>query len=257
MDNNKHPEFPESEDSVFGGINLLARSLRDLDERGLVLSLAAFSEEALGDLLKAFLIPTEATKQLVDGFNAPLGTFSSRIKAAYSIGLITKEQFFDLERLRKIRNEFAHTWKPIDISSQKIATLIESMAFSRIDDQFPETLTEKIRSSMSCLLVEIRSSTHQIKKRGLHAKLVGNNLMRGFTGEELDTQIQNAREELAHFSKNLDGAVGKRRDFYRTRLLQLKDRMTVLPRPKSLEQEKALNDLILEFSRTLLLHRGD
>jgi hypothetical protein len=82
----------------------------------LVLSLAAFAEEALGALLKAFMTPSEATAQLIEGFNAPLGTFSSRIKAAYAIGLITKEQFLDLERLRKIRNEFAHSWKPTRVS---------------------------------------------------------------------------------------------------------------------------------------------
>lgn len=52
------------EDDVFGGINLLTKSLHDLDDRGLILSLAAFSEEALGELLKAFMMPSDATKQL-------------------------------------------------------------------------------------------------------------------------------------------------------------------------------------------------
>src|SRR5690554_3598617 len=150
----------EYEDDVFGGINLLTRSLHDLDDRGLILSLAAFSEEALGELLKAFMMPSDATKQLVEGFNAPLGTFSSRIKAAYALGLITKDQFLDLERLRKIRNEFAHTWKSVSLSKQKVAALIDDMSFSRLDERFPDTLSDKVRSSMSCLLIEIRSSTH-------------------------------------------------------------------------------------------------
>jgi hypothetical protein len=46
--------------------------LRNLDDRGLVLSLAAFAEDALGSLLREFMIPSEATKQLLEGFNAPL-----------------------------------------------------------------------------------------------------------------------------------------------------------------------------------------
>lgn len=71
----KIPDPPEPEDEVFGGINLLTRSLRDLDDRGLVLSLAAFAEEALGELLKAFMTPSEATTQLTEGFNAPLEYF--------------------------------------------------------------------------------------------------------------------------------------------------------------------------------------
>lgn len=134
---------PVPEDEVFGDINLLTRSLRDLDDRGLVLSLAAFVEEALGELLKAFMMPSEATSQLLEGFNAPLGTFSSRIKAAYSMGLVTREQFLDLERLRKIRNEFAHSWKPIDITKPKVASLIDGMNFSRIESRFPDPPTKR------------------------------------------------------------------------------------------------------------------
>lgn len=251
MENDQEMQEPHvPEDEVFGGINQLTRSLRDYDDRGLVLSLAAFAEEALGELLKAFMTPSEATAQLIEGFNAPLGTFSSRIKAAYAIGLITKEQFLDLERLRKIRNEFAHSWKPVDISKQKVAALIEGMAFSRIDDHFPDTPSEKIRSSMSCLLVELRVSTQQIQKKGMQAKLIGNHLMRGFSGD-FETQIQNAREELSHIVENLDGAQKAKRDFYLVLLSRFKDRLTVIARPENPEQKKALFSFLEEFSSAL------
>lgn len=246
----KIPDPPEPEEEIFDGINLLTRSLRDHDDRGLVLSLAAFAEEALGELLKAFMTPSEATTQLIEGFNAPLGTFSSRIKAAYAIGLITKDQFLDLERLRKIRNEFAHSWKPVDLSKQKIAALIHSMAFSRIDDHFPDTPSEKIRSSMSCLLVEIRSSNHQIQKNGMQAKLVGSQLMRGFSGD-FEIQIQNAREELNNIAKNLQGTEEKKRVFYLTLLLRFKDRLTVLARPEGPEQKRILTAFLEEFGNVL------
>jgi hypothetical protein len=239
------------EDEVFGGINLLTRSLRDLDDRGLVLSLAAFAEEALGELLKAFMTPSEATSQLLEGFNAPLGTFSSRIKAAYSIGLITKEQFLDLERLRKIRNEFAHSWRPIDITKPKIASLIDGMSFSRIEDRFPDTPNEKIRGSMSCLLVELRSSAHQIQKKNMQARFIGNHLMRGFSGN-FESQIQNASEELSDILKNLESAQGEKRDFYFALLNRFKDRLTVLARPVTPEQEKMMAAFYEEFRRALL-----
>lgn len=181
-----------------------------------------------------------------------MGTFSSRIKVTYAIGLITKEQLLDLECLRKIRNEFAHTWKPVDISKQNIAALIENMAFSRIDDRFPETPVEKLRSSMICLLVEIRSSTHQIKKQCLQAKLVGNHLMRGFFGD-FETQIQSAREELDNIVKNLDGAEKTKRRFYQGLLIRFKDRLTVLAKPEAPEQKIALAELLEEFTGVLKL----
>lgn len=107
-------------DEAFGDLNRLQRIMRDLDERGLILSLSTFAEEALGDLIGAFLISGESTKQLLNGFNAPLGTFSARIKMAYSLGLITRPQREDLDRLRRIRNEFAHTWEPVTFTAQKL-----------------------------------------------------------------------------------------------------------------------------------------
>lgn len=244
----QEPQVPE--DEIFGGINQLTKSLRDYDDRGLVLALAAFAEEALGELLKAFMMPSEATAQLIEGFNAPLGTFSSRIKAAYAIGLITKEQFLDLERLRKIRNEFAHSWKPIDISKPKVAALIDGMTFSRIDDHFPNTPSEKLRSSLSCLLVELRVSTQQVIKNGMQAKLIGNHLMCGFSGD-FETQIQKAREELSTIFKNLDGAQEKKREFYLVLLSRFKDRLTVLARPENSEQKKVLTAFLEEFIRAL------
>lgn len=238
------------EDDIFGGINQLTHSLRDLDERGLVLSLAAFAEEALGELLAKFMLPSQATNQLLEGFNAPLGTFSSRIKAAYAIGLVNEAQFQDLERLRKIRNEFAHSWKPVDLTKPKISSLIEGMAYSRISQHFPESLTEKIRSSMICLLVELRSSTQQICERGMQAKVIGTHLMCGFSGD-FPAQIENARKELHDIIEGLGAFDGKKRDFYIMRLLGFKDRLRVLARPQDLEQKKAFADFLDDYKNLL------
>lgn len=187
---------------------------------------------------------------LVEGFNAPLGTFSSRIKAAYALGLLTKDQFLDLERLRKIRNEFAHTWKSVSLSKQKVAALIDNMSFSRIENHFPDTLKEKVRSSMSCVLIEIRSSTHQIQKKGMQAKLVGNHLMAGFPGD-FDPQINSARDELRRIAKQLSEAEGKKRDFYVELLHRFKDRLTVLAKPEYPEQKEMLSDFLGEFRDVL------
>jgi Mannitol repressor len=120
---------PEQEE-VFGDLNRLHRFLTHLDERGLILALAAFAENALGDLIKAFLLPSECATQLLDGFNAPIGTFSTRIKMAYSLGLITNQQYEDFDRFRRIRNEFAHNWEPISFADQKIAAHISAVHFS-------------------------------------------------------------------------------------------------------------------------------
>ena len=143
------------EDKVFGKINRLIHLTNEADERGLVLSVAAFSEDLLGRLLVAYLRAGKSTSALVEGFNAPLGTFSARIKAGHSVGLLSDEQYQDLEVARKIRNEFAHNWEGCTFSKQNISDLINGMSSSRIDKTVHESSKSKFQSSMQCILVEL------------------------------------------------------------------------------------------------------
>lgn len=199
-------------DDVFGDLNRLQTILMLLDERGLILSLAAFAEEALGDLIYAFMIPGEPAKQLIEGFNAPIGTLSARIRTAFALGLITKNQYEDLDRLRKIRNEFAHRWEPISFADQKINSLISAMYFRSLDDEFPASPTAKVQTSIGTLLTELRSTTHQIKKHGYQSKLIGRQLIAGVAGE-LDHQIATCRARLEELAEQLKTATGEQRRF--------------------------------------------
>lgn len=79
-------------------------------DRGAVLVAGTMLDERLKEILKSFLLDSKSTVDLLEGFNAPLGTFSSRIAACLSMGLIQKHEFDELNTIRKIRNEFAHTW---------------------------------------------------------------------------------------------------------------------------------------------------
>ncbi|MFO0244140.1 MAG: MltR family transcriptional regulator [Acidobacteriota bacterium] len=237
------PDPTVTEDEVFGGINSLTRSLDKLDDRGLILSLSAFAEDALGSLLKAYLIPSNASAQLLEGFNAPLGTLSARIKAAYAMGLITKEQFSDLERLRKIRNDFAHTWKPISLTQTKVATLVQGMNYSRIDSRFPMSVHEKVRSSISCLLIELRSAAHQIHKRGTQARLSGNHLIAGFPGNDFSARLAEARKEYARIQHQLETTDGEEGAFNRQLLTALSDRIALVGHPLTPEQKAEIGGL--------------
>jgi hypothetical protein len=212
---NETPDDRPKHGELFGDLNRLQNFLTHLDERGLILAIASFAEDALGDLVRAFLLPGESATQLLDGFNAPIGTFSTRIKMAYSLGLITKRQYEDLDRLRRIRNEFAHNWEPVSFADQKIAAHISALHFSTLDDEFPSSPQEKVRTSFGALLVELRSTTHQINKHGRCAKLIGTHLIAGVTGE-LDDQIAACRNRLTELAEELRSASGDRRRFLLT-----------------------------------------
>lgn len=76
--------------------------------RGSVLVACSFLDQQLREIISSFLIEQSDKDQLLGGFNAPLGSFSARIKMAHSLGLISNFERDDCDTLRKIRNEFAH-----------------------------------------------------------------------------------------------------------------------------------------------------
>jgi hypothetical protein len=243
------------EDETFGEFNALTKLLHNLDDRGLVLSLSAFAEDLLGVLLKTFMLPSDSTSILLEGFNAPLGTFSARIKAAHSLGLVNELQFHDLELLRKVRNEFAHTWRSIDLLKPKISSLIKQMNFSRIDDHFPETPNDKLRSSIICLLLELRSTANLISKHDATAKMFGRFLITGFQGS-FEDQLKSALEQLKNILHQLELPESDSRSFYIGRLKLFSDRMSVLglPHRSSLKSEEYLS--FLEEVRIVLNKYG-
>lgn len=216
-----------------------------LDARALVLTIAAFAEDTLGDLLSTFMLPHDASKQLLTGFSAPLGTFSARIKAAYALGLLTKNQFNDLEHLRKIRNEFSHTWRPITLDNQSIAGHIQAIGFSTLDDEYPATPLAKLRSSLSGLLIELQVIIGQIQKPRGGAYLKASGLITGIAGKNGSEQISNARTALSRVEELLLNTKGDEHLFYVTRLSVWIDRLDVMLRqPDQKEHHYEVKNLI-------------
>jgi mannitol operon repressor len=98
--------------------------LKQENDRGAVLSSAAFIEELLEKILVAFLANEPTTKELLKGFSAPIGSFSARLKLCYSLGLLYKELYLIINTIRKIRNLYAHNWEVETLSSEKISSLL-------------------------------------------------------------------------------------------------------------------------------------
>ena len=96
-------------------------------DRGGVLIAAAYLDEILGEILKVFMVEVKEAQEMIFGFNAPIGTFSARIKASYSFGLIEENEFKELNIIRKIRNEFGHSWQQVTFKDQKINGLCNNL----------------------------------------------------------------------------------------------------------------------------------
>ncbi len=77
-------------------------------DRGYVLFLAAQMDIYLREVLESFLVKHSSVTELFDGPYAPFGSFSGKIKAAFVLGLITREEAARVDAVRKVRNVFAH-----------------------------------------------------------------------------------------------------------------------------------------------------
>ena len=171
---NREPEEYRSGDPDMDHLNRFQSLVRKQDDRGLALSLAAFAEETLGRLLTTYLREERQAKELVEGFNAPLGTLSTRIKAAFAFGLLTREQYEDLEISRKIRNAFAHDWEGVSLERQDIAALIKNLNGYTFDHQpLPDEPRERLLGSITGILVELRVQIGQHRKYGRKAPFAG------------------------------------------------------------------------------------
>jgi hypothetical protein len=76
--------------------------------RGEVLISVSYLDELLRRTLMAFFVEQKKHSELLDGANAPLGSFSSRIGVCEALGLISDREARELHRMRKIRNRFSH-----------------------------------------------------------------------------------------------------------------------------------------------------
>ncbi|MEO1791650.1 MAG: MltR family transcriptional regulator, partial [Cyanobacteria bacterium J06629_19] len=76
----------------------------------------------LGELLKVYLIEDGKVIKHMFEFNGPFGTFSSRIDAAYALGLLPKNVRKDMHLLRKIRNDFGHNSSPVTFEDESISS---------------------------------------------------------------------------------------------------------------------------------------
>ena len=87
--------------------------LNNESDTGCALMAAAYLDAELAKLLRAILVDDSMLLDKIFSHSGSLGTFSSRIDFAYMLGLIGKKAHRDLHLIRKIRNDFGHSSRPL------------------------------------------------------------------------------------------------------------------------------------------------
>lgn len=128
------------------------KSITNESDRGAGLMAAAFIDDRLAELISSKLINDDALiKSLLD-FNGPFGNFSARIEVSFGFGLIPNNVRRDLNLLRKIRNDFAHTANQVTFYDQPIASRCRELALdNKSKDANPRG--KFTRAMVVCLVV--------------------------------------------------------------------------------------------------------
>lgn len=131
----------------------------DETDRGCVLAGAAFIDEELDALLRAFFVKASnaSDPDLVFLFspkrNGPLSTLGVRVRVANAVGLIQKRTRRAIEALKELRNEFAHFAGPVEMTTTKIQRLMDKLDdFHRNAISDPKDTVQSVSEGISAKL---------------------------------------------------------------------------------------------------------
>ena len=119
-------------------------------DRGTAIIATAWIDDALEASLRAFFRRDKEVAEKMLQPDGPLGSFSSRIKMAYLLGIITSSLMSDLEIIRGIRNDFAHLRLDVRFTDQSIRDRCKSLVAAKA---FQAGTGNTIRSSRQMFLI--------------------------------------------------------------------------------------------------------
>jgi hypothetical protein len=120
-------ELPPTLSNLWADTGRLWQELQAEPDRGAAIVGAAFLDDALEAMLRAFLVDEQ---KVVDDLLRPegdLGKFSTRIKVAYCLGLVAPDERHDMNLIGKIRNRFAHVHQTLSFDHSEIAGWCRSL----------------------------------------------------------------------------------------------------------------------------------
>lgn len=104
------------------------------DDRTIAVMQAANIENSIQECIAILLNPhpekkisDDQIKELFLRDGAPIGTFSAKIKVAHAMEVFGDKTRSDLDRIRAVRNAFAHARKPINFATPAVETVCSQL----------------------------------------------------------------------------------------------------------------------------------
>ena len=125
------------------------RHTQGMTHSGIVLAAAAILDSQLEVALKRTMKPlTKAlSKRLFESPDGPLSNFANKIVMARALDVVTVEIYDELQKIRRMRNAFAHSFKILSFESEEIAPIFLSLKKPRVTKAQPSAVF------MSCVSV--------------------------------------------------------------------------------------------------------
>ncbi len=82
-------------------------------------------------------LPSDMEDQLFEGYG-PLASFSARTKVSYALSLIGPKTRINLDRIRAVRNAFAHTGASLSFGTPQLANVCRLLDISDFTEESPK-----------------------------------------------------------------------------------------------------------------------
>lgn len=153
-------------------INAAIAEVRTDGPRGSVLLGCALIEDVLRGLILQRTISLKSAEydQLFRG-NGPLASFSAKIKLAYALHFIGPETRADLDKLRELRNAFAHTQLILNFETPEVVSLINGFNWLSTLSQDDLTTREQFVAVIRILMIHIIGQNDLHKELNLSSEL--------------------------------------------------------------------------------------
>ena len=124
---------------------------------------AEYLSNQLNEALRRFFVDDRGVcDSMLEDSNGALARLSSRIDCAYLVGLIGPVARREMHLVRKIRNDFAHSYKPLDFSDTNIANRCRELRAHALipDDSARANFTRSVMGLLAVIHARLWSVTH-------------------------------------------------------------------------------------------------
>ncbi|ASK70302.1 MULTISPECIES: MltR family transcriptional regulator [Shewanella] len=174
----------------------------DIDEsdRGCVIIAAANIEEFLERMLQAIVEGSPVSKKKSRAMfdtTGPFGNFSAKYLMLAAFGYLSKETFDDLEKLRKLRNMFAHTAKTVKFEDPEVYQVIVSMrCFKSANKQMNKHLGLPLDSMPN---IELDMTDNEAQYKGLVKRVksdfaIGMSMLANYIIEDIEQRLSKQQD---------------------------------------------------------------